>query len=316
MNAMCRHLRFAAIYGTVSILLVLSACITLPALPPTPSAPEMLLVTPAQTGVPCDACVQATLIVAMTQQQINVDNQAAAAAEVVRANAQATLNSANATLSSVQTQQQNDANVIAAQIAATAEIVRANAQATLYSAGSTQSAALTADGIHQTQMADLATTGAQAIVNQQYKDELAASTQTAIAYSISTQAQVAAATSQQYARQRAEERQGPIRFLWMWCLPAFIVLLGGLVLWGVWRQLPIQQANQRILENPVDRFPALPVEVPHHHHGGSLPYLDSDIAVDGYQVTNPDDQVEQWLDEVKDKLLDRDEKDKDDNPDD
>jgi hypothetical protein len=41
----------------------------------------------------------------MTQQQINADNQAAAAAEVVRANAQATLNSVNATLSMVQTQQ-------------------------------------------------------------------------------------------------------------------------------------------------------------------------------------------------------------------
>jgi hypothetical protein len=95
----------------------------------------------------------------------------------VRANAQATLNSANATLGAVQTQQQNDANVIAA----TAEIARANAQATLNSAGSTQSAALTQDAIRQTQMADLATTGAQAIVNQQYKDELAAGTQTAVA---------------------------------------------------------------------------------------------------------------------------------------
>jgi hypothetical protein len=72
----------------------------------------------------------------------------------------------------------------------------------------------------------------------------------------------------------------------------------------------------RILENPVDRLPAPAVEVPHHHHGSSLPYLDSgDIVDDGYQVTNPDDQVEQWLDEVKDKLLDRDEKDKDDNTD-
>ena len=49
----------------------------------------------------------------------------------MRANAQATLNSANATLSAAQTQAQNNANVIAAQIAATAEIVRANAQATL-----------------------------------------------------------------------------------------------------------------------------------------------------------------------------------------
>src|SRR5688572_27848999 len=105
MNALCRNLRVVFIYGTVSILLFLSACITLTA---TPSTTQLLLATPAQPGVVCDACAQATLIVAMTQQQINVDNQAAAAAEVVRANAQATLGSANGTLSAVQTQQQND----------------------------------------------------------------------------------------------------------------------------------------------------------------------------------------------------------------
>ena len=57
----------------------------------------------------------------------------------MRANAQATLNSANATLSAAQFQDQNNANVIAAQIAAMAEIVRANAQATLVADGSTQS---------------------------------------------------------------------------------------------------------------------------------------------------------------------------------
>jgi hypothetical protein len=315
MNALCRNLRVVFIYGTVSMLLLLSACITLTA---TPSAAQLLLATPAQPGVACDGCAQATLIVAMTQQQINADNQAAAAAEVVRANAQATLNSANGTLSAVQTQQQNDANVMAAQIAATAEIVRANAQATLISAGSTQSAAQTADAIHQTQMADLATTGAQALVNQQYKDELAASTQTSIANIIATQGQVAAATSQWYVdqgRQREEQRQGPITFLWVWCLPVFIVLLAGLVLWGVWRRLRIQQANQRILENPVDRLQAPVVEVPHHHHGGSLPYLDSEVVESRYQLTKPDDQVRRWLDEVKRKLLSSDEKDEDDNTD-
>ena len=289
------------------MLLILSACLTVTE---TPSAAQLLLATPVQTGIPCEACAQATLAAALTQEKNN--------AEVVRANAQTTLNSANATLGAVQTQQQNDANVIAAQIAGTAEVVRANAQATVNSAGSTQNAALTQDAIRQTQMADLATAGAQAIVNQQYKDELAASTQTAIANNISTQAQSVAATSQKYAdqgRQRDEQRQGPITFLWVWCLPLFVVLLAGLVLWGVWRRLMIQQANQRILDKPVDRLPSPAVEVPHHHHG-SLPYLDGDIADDGYRVTKPDDQVEQWLDEVKDKLLDSDEKEKDENPDD
>lgn len=314
MNSLCRNSRVICIYGIVSsMLLILSACVTQP-----PSASQLML-TPAQLGAPCDhACAQATLAVAITQQQINADHQAAAAAEIVRANAQATLNSANATLNSVQTQQQNEANVIAAQIAATAEIVRANAQATLVSAGSTQSAALTADAIHQTQMADLATTGAQAVVNQQYRDDLAVGTQTAIANLIATQGQVAAVTSQSYVeqrRQREEQRQGPITFLWVWCLPVFILLLAGLVLWGVWRRLTIQQANQRILEYPVDRLPAPGVEVPPHHHGSPLPYLDSDIADDGYQVTKPDDQVERWLDEVKDKLLDSDAKERNDNAD-
>jgi hypothetical protein len=307
MNALCSNLRVVFIYGTVSILLALSACITLTA---TPSA--------VQAGAVCDACAQATLIVAMTQQQINADNQAAAAAEVVRANAQVTLNSANATLSAVQTQQQNDANVIAAQIAATAEIVRANAQATLNSAGSTQSAALTADAIHQTQMADLATTGAQAIMNQQYKDDLAASTQTAIANIIATQGQAAAATSQWYVdqgRQREEQRQGPITFLWVWCLPVFIVLLAGLVLWGVWRRLKIQQANQRILGNPDDRLQAPAAVVIQRQQDDPLPYLESDVVDSHYRLTKPDDQVRRWLDEVKSKLLSSDEKDDNDNTD-
>jgi hypothetical protein len=315
MNTMRCNSHVAAIWAFVLALLTLAACG-----PPLqgPSASQLML-TPAQLGAPCETCAQATLAVAMTQQQFNVDMQAAAAAEVVRANAQATLNSANGTLSAIQTQQQNDANVIAAQIAATAELVRANAQATVNSAGSTQSAALTADAIRQTQMADLATTGAQAIVNQQYKDELAATTQTAIANLIATQGQGVAATSQWYVdqgRQREEQRQGPITFLWVWCLPMFIVLLAGLVLWGYWRRLQIQQANQRILETPVTRLPAPAVEVPHHYHDGALPYFDGDITDDGYQVTKPDDQVERWLDEVKGKLLDSDEKDKDDTTDD
>ncbi len=309
MNTQYRNLRVVFIYGTVSMLVTLSACITQTA---PPSASQFML-TPAQLGVPCETCAQATLAVAMTQQHISADLQAAAAAEVVRANAQATVNAANATLGAVQTQQQNDTNVIAAQIAATAEIVRANAQATLNSAGSTQSAAMTADAIHQTQMADVATTGAQAVLNQQYKNDLAAGTQTAIANMIATQGQSAAATSQWYfdqGRQREEQRQ---TFLWMWGLPMILLLLAGLILWGYWRWLQIQQANQRILE--ILRLKAAAVEVPHHHHG-SLPYFDGEVTEAGYQVTKPNDQVEKWLDEVKDKLLDSDEKDKDDHRDD
>ena len=302
------NLRLATL-GFLSGMLILSACLTV-----TPSSE--LLAAQARTNVPCEACAQATLIVALTQEKNNIDNQAAATAEVGRMNAQATLNSANATLGAAQTQDQNSANIIAAQIAATAEIVRADAQATLISAGSTQSAALTADAIRQTQMADIATTGAQAIVNQQNSDKLAAATQTAVADTIATQTQVAVATSQWYldrSRQREEQRQGPIAFLWAWCLPMFILLFGGLLLWGFWRWLKIQQANQRILENPVSQLqPPAAVVI---DHDDTQPYIESDVVDVSDQSTKPDDQVRGWIDEVKRNLLESDKKDEDDNAD-
>jgi hypothetical protein len=313
---MRRDSYIATIWVLILIMLTLTAC---DGLTVTPAMQEgILLATPALADSSCEACAQATLAAALTQQKASVDNQAAATAEIVRANAQATVNSANATLSAAMTQQQNNANVIAAQIAATAEIVRANAEATLNSAGSTQIAALTQSQYNLQVTQAVGTQTVEAIITQQNKNDLAASTQTAIANNIATQTQIAVATSQWYTdqdRQRKEQRQGPIAFLWMWCLPIFIVVFAGLLLWGFWRWLKIQQANQRILENPVDRLPALAPGVPHHHHGGSLPYLDSDIVDDSYQLTKPDDQVEQWLDEVKDKLLssDADEKEKDEN---
>lgn len=311
MNAVRRNMRVAAM-PAVLLLLFLSSCSTVSV---TPFTQQPLLAVPSQAGVPCEACAQATLAAAQTQQQGNVDSQAAATAEIVRANAQATLDSANATLSAVQTQDQNNANLISAQIAATAAIVRAAAQATLDSAGSTQSAALTQDAIRQTQMADMATTGAQALVMQQNQDALAAGTQTAVANNIATQTQVAAATSQWYAdqsRQREEQRQGPITFLWMWCLPASLVLLAGLILWGFWRWLKIQQANQKILENPVERLPAPGAKVIDHQQADSLRDLETDVSDRGYHLTKPDDQVLRWLDEVKRKLLRSDPKDEDD----
>lgn len=308
-----KKLRILALYGFVSGMLLLSACLTVTA---TPSG-ELLLDAPAQTIVPCEACSQATLAAALTQEKSNADNQAAATAQVGRVNAQATLDSANATLGAAQTQDQNSANIVAAQMAATAEIVRANAQATLISAGSTQNAALTADSIQQTQIADLATTGALAVLNQQNSDRLAASTQTAVADNIATQTRIAAATSQWYferSRQREEQRQGPIAFLWMWCLPMFILLFGGLVLWGFWRWLKIQQANQRIIENPVSQLqpPAAMII----DHDDTQPYIESDVVDGSDQLTKPDDQVRGWLDEVKRNLRGSDEKDEHDHPDD
>lgn len=304
-----KKLGVRAIYGFVSAMLFLSACLTQTE---TPSTAELLLDTAAQTSASCEACAQATLAAAQTHEKDNADNQAAGTAELVRANAQSTLNSANSTLGAVQTQDQNNANLVAAQIAAAAEIVRANAQATINSAGSTQSAALTQDAIRQTQMSDLATSGAQAVVNQQNSDNLAAATQTAVADNIATQTRAAAATSQWYvaqSRQRNEQRQDPIAFLWMWCLPMFIILFGGLVLWGFWRWLKIQQANQRILEQPVDRLPA---EVPYHEHDDPQAYIESDVVDVSYQPAEPNDQVRGWLDQVKRDLRKSDEKEEND----
>ena len=309
------NMRAVGICG--ALLLVLSACYPQTT---TPASAEFLQAP--QAGSLCEACDQATLAFALTLEKNYAENQAAATAEIVRANAQATLNSANATLGAVQTQDQNNANAIAAQIAATAEIVRANAQATINSAGATQSSALTQDAIRQTQLADLSTAGAQSLLLQQNMDNLAASTQTAIANQIATQAQAAAATSQWYTdqtRQRAEDRQGPIAFLWMWCLPMFILLFAALVLWGFWRWLRIQQDNQRILVSPVEQLQAPVAEViPHHHHNDdSMPTMESDVIdVDsGYRLTNPDDQVPRWMDEVKRKLKSSDEEDEDDSDD-
>ena len=304
-----QNFRILAISGFALGMLLLSACLAA-----TPSGAQLLVEQTA--GVSCEACAQATLAAAVTQDKHNFDNQAAATAEIVRANAQSTLNSANATVGAAQTQDQNDANVIAAQIAAAAEVVRANAQATINSAGSTQNAAFTQDAIRQTQMADMATTGAQSILNQQNSDKLAAGTQTAIADTIATQTQIAAATSQWYldqSRQRQEIRQGPIAFLWTWCLPMFILLAGGLVLWGFWRWLKINQSNQRILERPVDRLPASVIEILPHEHDDPQPNIESDVVDDSYPLTQPDDQVRGWLDEVKRSLRKSDRKDKNDN---
>ncbi len=83
-------LRVVFKYGIVSVLLILSACYTTTPIPP---PAELLSVPP--TGVLCEACDQATLAVALTQQKDNADFQAAGTAEVMRAKAQTILNTAN-----------------------------------------------------------------------------------------------------------------------------------------------------------------------------------------------------------------------------
>lgn len=297
---MYRNLRVSAFLFL--ILLTLSAC-DVPPVTAYPAEAGVVLATPLLAN-------SARATPALAQALNSLDLQAAATAEIERANAQATLDSANATMGAVQTQAQNDANFVAAQVAATAEVARANAQATLFSAGSTQFAAQTQSqyDLQSTQAAG--TQSAADMMTQQYQNALAAGTQTAIADNIATQTQSAAATSQWYAdqeRQREEERQAPIAFLWMWCLPMFIVILAGLALWGFWRWMKIQQANQHIPE----QLQAPSAEAVHQHNN-ALPYIEGDVIDSGYQVTTPDDQTHEWLDEVKDQLQSSDEKDKND----
>lgn len=314
MTIMRRGSFITAIWVLIFMLPILAACNPVTTTPYVVSD-SVLMATQGLVIEPCEACAQATLAVILTQEKGNADFQAAATAEILRANAQATLNSANATLNAAQTQEQNNTNIIAAQIAATAEIVRANAQATLNSAGSTQIAAMTQAQYNLQVTESVRTQSVIAMQTQQNKDDLAASTQTAVANNIATQTQSAAATSAWYAdqeRQRDEETKGPIAFMWMWCLPAFLVVVAGSVFWGVRRWLSIQQVNQRILEKTVERLPEPGAEVRRHRHDDPIPYLEGNVLEDGYQVTTPDDQVSQWMDEVKDELKSSDEKDKDD----
>ncbi len=295
-------------------LLSLSACNEMTITPPG-FTDGIVLASPAQTGIPCEACAQATLAAALTLEKNSANDQAIVDAGIVRFNAQATLDSANSTQSAAQTQEQSNADFIAGQIAATAAIERANAQATLNAASFTQMAAMTQSQYNLQSTMVAGTQVAQATISQQNKDDLAAATQTTVANTIATQSQSAAATSQWYddqARQRDEQRQVSITFLWMWCLPIFVLLLAGLILWGFWRWLKIQQANQLVLENPAENTPMLPAEVRRQGHDNDLPYIESDVVDNGYQLTKPDDQVEQWLNEVKDKLLRSEEEDKND----
>ena len=303
MNPVRRRSYKPAIWSLL-LVFVLAACNGVPLVPyaNTGGTPAPLL---AETSAPCKACAKATrAMIALTQAGNNTGNEAAATAEIVRANAQATLNAADATLSAAQTQDQSSANIIAAQIASTAEIERARAQATLVAAGFTQSAALTQDAIRQTQGADQATTRAEA-----------AATQTESVNAITTQTQMAVQWSANQARQRAEDIQAPIAFLWAWCLPPFVVLLGGVALWGFWRWLKIRQTHQQIMDEAIERLQIPAPAAVHRDDEESSPYREGEDLNGRYRVTQPEDQVHRWLEEVKGKLQSGDRKDEDNDAD-
>ncbi len=149
---MQRSLKVLAIFSLILVLAILAGCISSTETPSIYSDGLLLPMSDAtDQSLICADCPQATLAALQNQEKNSTDAQAAATAAIMRANAQATLNAVSSTLSAAQTQEKNNANIIAAQVAATAEIARANAQATLVSAGATQSAAQTQDAIRQTQ---------------------------------------------------------------------------------------------------------------------------------------------------------------------
>jgi hypothetical protein len=293
------HPGFVALFTVHAVLLTLAACTPLTI---TPNASDSLflssmesqssLATPLVT--PCDSCPEATLNALLTQEKSYSDAQAAATAAIMQANAQATLNASRATLGAAQTQEQNNANIIAAEVAATAAIVRANAQATLLAANSTQVAAQTQDAIRQTQMVELATAAAQATLNQQTKDNIAASTQTAVANHIATQTQLARSTSEWYAdqeRQRQEERQQPLTFLWLYCPPIFIIFVSIIFLAFFWRWMRMREA-QRLEDTQADAV----VIVQTNPRPTNRP-------IQQYPLVKATDHIGRWLDEVRHKLI-------------
>jgi len=280
-----------------SVAILALVCLTLAACGNQPSGSqiiynETILSTPGETIDP----------LALSQDVNSVDIQAVGTAEIMHANALATLNAADATLGAAQTQQINDANLIAAQVAATVLVERANAQATLNSAGSTQSAALTQDAMRQTQAQyDLVST-----FEQQKKNDIAANTQTAVANLIATQTQSALATSQWYedqARQRQEQTQGQMSYLWKCCLPVFLFFFVVLCFWVFWRWIndlknrqPVSVKPIEIQEQTQDKYPPIADNIVNRRFG----------------LKKPGVQINDWMDEIKSKLIKHEKDDHDD----
>jgi hypothetical protein len=315
---MQRNLSTLVIIGLILVLSAMASCGTSSETPSEASV-GMLLPMASDTNLPsfCTGCAQATLAALQTQEKNGADAQAAATAEIMRANAQATLDAVSSTLSAAQTQEQNKANIITAQLAATAAIVSANAQATLNSARATQNAALTQDAIRQTQVqislqvtAAFATQNAIATLAQQNLIFIADSTQTAVADHIATQTQSAIATNQWYtkqARQRNDQLLNQLSFLWMICLPLILIIIAIILFIFFWRWMKIRETQQLIDLNQEILQSNRPFIIDHE--------LPTNKFVEKYlnPTSNPTDHVDRWMEEVKNTLLNE-QKDIDDHP--
>jgi len=124
---------------------------------------------------------------------------------------------------------------------------------------------------------------------------------------IATQTQAGVATAQWYAgqeRQRSEQWKASIASLWKCCFPVFIVLIGALVVWGIWSWLPAHRARPPVLEDPLEEPLEPEIRVIHHRQEGSPPGpdIEEDVLDSRSRPAKPDNQVRGWLDEVKRKL--------------
>ena len=322
---MKRNLLFGGILALVA-LLVWSAS-KVPAV--SPSAP-----TPAETLVPtlpCEACAQAALAAALTQEKINLSAlqaQATATADILRANTLATSNAAASTQGVALTQEKVNANALQAQAAATAEILRAHTLATSNAVAATQSAAQTQEkldaNVLQAQVAatadmlranTLATSSAAQTeaVLQQFRLQLTsgAATQQRIAQMVAGTATAIAGIAALQAQSDVAQRQEPSALLWMWVAPIFILVAVALSLWGLSRWLA-QRRNGGQPEGPVVRSNPPPIIMNNPPPvimsilppPDELPQPGGEVVPGRYQLTKPDSrQVRGWLEEVKHKLL-------------
>jgi hypothetical protein len=266
---MKRNLFIVGVLALVAML-VWSAS-RVPALSPPAPTPAATLGPPT----PCEACAQATLGAALTQEKVNLsaqEAQATATADILRSQALATSNAAAATQGVALTQAKVSANALQAQAAATADILRAHTLATSNAAAATQSAAQTEDRLNanalQAQVAatadmvqanTVATSNAAAAARSAAQTEAVlqqltsgAATQNAsvtaaqqrmdqVVSGTATALAVAALQTQSSVTQRPE----PGTSLWTWVAPILIAVAAVSSLWGISRWLARRQNGGR-----------------------------------------------------------------------
>jgi hypothetical protein len=168
---------------------------------------------------------QAAALVAAQIDTIALQAQAAATADILRAHALATLNAAGSTQAAAQTQDRLNSNALEADAAGTAGVLQAEALATFNSASSTQGSALTQVALGLRLTAQVGT--------QAWMDLRVAGTATTLAHGMIVQTESAAGT----AGQNGQQNQNPFVQMFQCGLALFILSMGVVGLWLLWRWL-------------------------------------------------------------------------------